>query len=1136
MDFIKKMRSLPHEFSPAAFWFWYGDLDPERMREQIRLMTRQGVWNGFMHARAYLKTPYLGDGWWDAVDACVDEGKKTGFYPWLYDEYAWPSGTAGSIFAYGYQAFSPILAKGETNSAKYLIYKHYDNLAAYQKDQTEVPYRLFCGGPDAWKPVLDLTEAQGEIIAFFVRFSKTRVDYMKKETIRDFVDSTHEEYKKRYGEEFGKQIPGIFFDEIYMHPFHCPWTEAFPDRFLQLHGYDLLDHLPALVYAGGAKERQIRRDYFATVTNLYEEAFFQQISHWCTENHLQLTGHTEEWLHLHPNRQGNYFDTIRHLHIPGADCHDYRYRFPRRITYREPKFAVSVARANGKARAMSEALGGAGWNCPLQEFKRGINTLGAMGISMLILHGFHSECEGQGSQSDWPNSFFFQNPYWRYFHHFADYMNRICFMNAQGVPVVDVGLYYPIAEMQMERLSDGITPDGMALDEGFNAALVCLIENQIDTDMIDSRGLLSATVQDGRLRVGSQSFRLLVCPDTMEPSAALQTVLDAFVSDGGKLLYYRSGRPVHPEAIPADQLPQAVSTLFQPDVTVLRGAKNDLFVNHRMVENTHLYMIASTSSAPKHLTLLLRESGTVQKISPEDGSVSGVCSRICPKGTEVTLTLGPDEACWLLVSDKPALGEVQSSVLEELAVGGRWEFLPLSKDCQGQAQLSAQCTQLRIPQAFFSSDLHPAAQQIRIQNTADTPGACGRHLSLWEANWITHRPAGIDNSCQKHLFFRRSFHLNGNATAARICIAAVNQWTLYVNGQLVSTCENGQEPTTVDIKNFLNPGENVIAIAVYNPTPLENYNLFTVEAFPKEILTSLLAQAEITAGGETMTLCTDKTWLVNIQTEPDWISPAFSPEGQEIDASADQVWENPDYHEGDWLYAWERGRPPLSPWGDLPLFGKPLTYPQRVCYSITLPAGTARVFYPSLSGTEVSITLDGMPVTWTDGICACKPDGLPHNLQIRLTANRETDGLLEALRVEAVPFRTALCDWRLHGLAWYSGFARYRNKFHLNKKAGRYILQLWQTAFYCEVWVNGKPAGERVWEPYALDITDFLQDGGNDIAIIVANSAAVERQFMLVDEGMALGWNRYWNEDTIQREGDRMLSGLIGPVRLLWKQ
>ena len=97
------------------------------------------------------------------------------------------------------------------------------------------------------------------------------------------------------------------------------------------------------------------------------------------------------------------------------------------------------------------------------------------------------------------------------------------------------------------------------------------------------------------------------------------------------------------------------------------------------------------------------------------------------------------------------------------------------------------------------------------------------------------------------------------------------------------------------------------------------------------------------------------------------------------------------------------------------------------------------------------------------------------------------------------------------------------------------MLDLGQTAFYAEVWVNGQLAGECVWTPYRLDVTDLLQQGQNDIVVIVGNSAGVERQYMLSDEGQALGWNRYWNEDNIRREGENLVSGLMGPVQL-WRK
>lgn len=1129
-NFLEALKNPPKEFSPAAFWFWYGDLRPERMREQIRMMQEQGVHHAFMHARAYLKTQYLSEEWWEAVSACVDEGEKIDFFPWLYDEYAWPSGTAGSTFDYGFQAPSRILAKGPCNMSKSLKCFRYSSGEEFQQNRRkEGDYvSLFClfgQCGDGWKLMEHAQESEGEVLAFYRMVHEKFVDYLNEETIQEFIESTHEEYKARYGEHFGKRIPGLFFDEIFMIN-NMPWTDRFPREFQERRGYDLLPRLYALSVDGGEEERKIRRDYFETVAELYEESFFAQVGRWCQENDLTLVGHIEEEMFKHPGRQGHFFDNMRHLTWPGADCHDYRYRFPRKITYREPKFAVSVARTYGKYRAMSEAMGGAGWGCSLQQFKRGVNTLGAMGISMITLHGFYSECENQGEQADWPSSFFFQNPYWPYFKKLADYMNRICYMNAQGEAVVDIGLVYPIEEMQEEAVNGGWTKAGLLLDEAFNEAMNTLIDHQMDVDMIDAHSLLQAEAVDGRLCVGNQKFRVLVCHETWKPAPEIREKLDCFVKGGGRILYYECR-----ETLPHD-LPAKVMEILQPDVQVVRGSRDNLQINHRKIEGKEVYFIANSAPKKRTLTLLLREKGGVYKVSPEDGSVTEVSCRVLPEGTEVELSLGEDEACWLVVdSSREACPALQAELKEELAVPGKWGFLPLPENGGGEEKLKRSSSLLEIPLALFSSSLHPVGRKIRIQNRKSEAGFCGRHLSNWCASWITRRPDWIDGSMEGALYCRRTFTLTGKPAHARFCIAAVNEWKLWVNGTFVKESSAGLTPQVVEIGEYLKKGENLIAVQVTNPTPMTSVNYLSVDEMPPETLISLLMQGEIAVNGSVELLCTDDAWEVCNMGEAGWNQLSFTAKARRMDASKSESFGDP--MTGTWMYAWERGCPPLQPWGDLPLFGKKTSYPVELCYSVEIPAGCARIFRPVVEGTKQRMTLDGMEISWADDCFRMRPDKQTHQLQIFVTAESHRDGLKENVKVEVAPFLTALGDWRLHGLPWYSGAVRYTNTLELEKKPGRYELLLGEAAFQAEVWVNGQMAGVRVWEPYTLDITEFLKDGENEIAVVVSNSAAVERQFLLVDEGQALGWNRYWNDDNMQREGENLVSGLLGPIQLM---
>ena len=1136
MSIFDKIKHPPSEFSPAAFWFWYGELDPDELRRQIVLMCEQGVYNGFMHPRAYLKTPYLEDEWWNAISACVDESEKTGFYPWLYDEYAWPSGTAGSTFPYGYQKPSRTLAVGKNNMAKSLVLRRFPSIADYREskisDENESLLCLFCYDGADFCSIETPDTAEGEIFVFYVKVHPTLVDYMNKETIREFLNYTHEEYKKRYGEYFGRRIPGVFFDEIYMNHF-VPWTDRLPEEFVSRRGYDLLPCLYALAIEGGEKERAVRQDFYKTVAELYEEAFFSQIGEWCEKNDLKLTGHTEEDIWLHPSRQGNYFNTVRNLHIPGADCHDYRYRFPRKITYREPKLAVSVSRAYGKERAMSEAFGGAGWACTLQEFKRGVNTAGAMGISMFTLHGFYSDIDHQGSQSDWPGNFFFQNPYWRYFRHFADYISRVCYMNSQGTPVVDVALYYPIEDMQKETYIKGVTKKGKSIDSAFNTALNCLIENQIDVDMIDSESLLKAEISDGRLCGGKESFAVLLIPDVVKLDCKLSEKLTHFEKSGGKIIYYATNNSVESSFPAPEEIHKTVAEAIRTDVCVINGDKTDLFVNHRKIDNKDFYFIANSSPKYRKLTLLLREKGFASKLSPENGENSAVEYKIRDEGTVVSLSLSEDESAWIVIDhEKESEIFIEKNTVEETVISGEWEFLPLSTYLCGEEQIKQERCELKIPLATLTSSLHNEERQIRIRNKAGELGNVGRHLSLWSADWITRRVGWKDSCSSKDLYFRRSFSLDKKPDSAKICLSAINEWQIFVNCELVSSSSEGRIPKTLDISSYLRKGENLISVAVHNPTPLEKGTLLQREELISELLISLIAEIELTFGDKKQLIRTDSDWIVCESVTKDWTSIDYKPSASYVDPSA-RLNQAPALKPDVWSYAWERGKPPMKPFGDLPFFGESLAYPQKVCYGIELPKGTSAVKYPIVSGEEIEILIDGAPADFNDGSCSVIPDGKDHRMRISLIANDGHDGLQAPVSVELVPQKYDLGDWRLHGLKWYSGFASYKNRFSLTEKTGRYILDLGKVSHQAEVWINGKKAGERIWAPYTLDVTELLRHGENEITVIVSNSAGVEHQFMLLDEGEALGWNRYWNYDNIQRDKEKLVSGLLGTVRLL---
>ena len=85
-----------------------------------------------------------------------------------------------------------------------------------------------------------------------------------------------------------------------------------------------------------------------------------------------------------------------------------------------------------------------------------------------------------------------------------------------------------------------------------------------------------------------------------------------------------------------------------------------------------------------------------------------------------------------------------------------------------------------------------------------------------------------------------------------------------------------------------------------------------------------------------------------------------------------------------------------------------------------------------------------------------------------------------------IPARpVALGSWKDNGMPFYSDGVSYTRT--LVADAGkRYIVKLtgW-CGSVAEVKVNGKEAGIIAWAPYELDVTDYLESGGNKISVIV---------------------------------------------------
>ncbi|MBT3288923.1 MAG: hypothetical protein HN380_16360 [Victivallales bacterium] len=928
----------------------------------------------------------------------------------------------------------------------------------------------------------------------FVPISKGGVNYLNKQTVRDFLEITHEEYKRRFGEEFGKTIPGVFFDEIHNSGVPIVWSETFAAEFAKRKGYDVWKALVALRADVGSETPKLRCDYYDVYTTIYEDAWFRQTGDWCAGNKLEWTGHTEEGLNAYRN-EGDYIRTIRHLQIPGTDNEDFRYSWPRVIDPWKPRQIASVAHTYDRPRAAVEAMGGAGWSFTLDSARYGFNMLAAYGVDFFIPHLFHYAQNNPTNVGDWPNSWFFRNPYWKYFKTLADHSSRLSYLLSGSEPVVDVAILYPQSDVWAGN-GGGST----------SRLLKSLVSQRVDADLIDPDSLARATIQDGRLCVAKMRYRVLIVPGVRCIRRDALAKIVAFA---------RSGR-----VLVADRWPEASAEAGQGDAAVRRGVsalqhakvkltpakeltglllgslaldftagKGDaLRYRHARKEGQDIYWIANSRRQAGTWTARFRATGAPALWNPEDGSIRPV-DEFARDGqfTSLKLSLDPWQGVFVVFdpSDEraPKPAPVATSVtVKKLA--GEWRFLAVGdaldrewRDDVAQSELSLPTARIRWERETDDMGDWTAVQhddsrwrEVKILDTLHPDAGAQRYRSRWRGRFVSWydvrtfhaRHGGTGWHCRTTVALPRK-------GAGWLVVIADGAFTLKVGDQEFSGRKRRQ-PIRFEVK-ALKAGKT------------------TIEFVAKAKSAAVLIEGKL-AG---VPVWTDGTW-------------EMSRRGR------------------NWQPAAEFVAPPEKPYGD-PKFPTERPLPSVVWYRQQLPPGTIAVRIPAGAAWA-----DGKPLPkGTDWVRVPKA---PRVLAIRVADGK---GMPTPPQVRCQPSEAKLGDWSQNGLGWYSGRGLYETTFTVTPKqvaAGTLELDLGEVAYCAEIWLNGKLVGTRVWPPYRLPLGKHVRAGENRLVVVVANLLANRMHWDIFDDAKANSSQRKWHDANLLRDAWCFRSGLIGPVRL----
>jgi len=1192
-DLRDGFRDPPREFSMAPLWSWNGDLDRDELRFQIDELVDKGVYGAFMHARAGIEsstTPYFSDGWWGAVAFCVQYGESVGFSPWIYDEDKWPSGAAGgrtmarnpernvqkTLHRIERRITGPKPVDVAIPGARYIVAARIVEEGRLDPDSF-VNISRFNQSPDAQGKPWPCPDGEWLIAGYVFGPYGEGINYLNKETVRDFIDITHEAYDERIGTAFGTTVPGVFFDEIMndagKNPEHVVWAEGFEDRFRELKGYDIAPLLPALTYDIGPRTPVIRCDYYDVYTTLYEEAWFEQIADWCADHNLMLCGHTVEDLNRYIT-QGDYMRTERHLQIPTTDNEDFRYTWPRTVGVWKPKQLASIVQLYEKPRAAVEAMGGAGWSFTLDSGRYGFNMLAAYGIDFYISHLFHYAQETPTQVGDWPNSWFFRNPYWKYFKTFADHGSRISYVVRGATPVVDVAILYPQAN-QWSGNGPGTTQSTMET----------LVGAQIDANLIDTDSLLRAEIRDGRLKAGELAFRAIVVPGVECVRASELEKIAAFAKAGGVAIVHdryptdsmERGRDdpalapfvetLHRAGVEPKTLETTAAHLAQTvgrDVTVLNDMEGPLRYRHVRRDGLDIYWIANGSRKGETWRIRLRAAGRPERWQPEDGSVVPIGDFIRDGDcTECTVRLDAWQGCFIVFdpadATEPGGVELVDTNLELVSIRGSNEnaamvtgLLPSGETkatarvrnvhgdgesfVEGERSVAAAPGSIALGGmwAFLpvdhqldhdwridvtSTDLDLPVMRARWEHAHGGPAASGwEDLALDDRGWrevkildTLHPEAGADRYRTRWDSQFISYY--------PYTPFDVEEFFVPVLGGKGLTCRR-----TI----LLPPEASGGWIAVVCPSPFRV--ILNGESVGSGLGGEDAAVFEFTAvrPGESIieVVADDATALM--------AEGAFMTEyGEAIRFQTDASWEA--RIEGrDWLDAWVYVSPPEKPYGE-PVHPKKTRLPDVVWYRQTLPPGTATIYEPEIEGTW-NAWLDGVSLSFTDGEARVSTGTGARVLAVRVKLEEIEHGLMKPVRVRCEPSSQRLGSWADQNLAWYSGRALYTKDFTVDasycENDVKLVLDLGKVCYNAEVWMNGELVATRVWPPYRVDVTEHVKEGKNELSVVVANLLANRMHWDIFDDAKANLIYRRWHDSVLMRDAWCFESGLVGPVRI----
>lgn len=549
-------KEIPLTARPNPLWFWNNStVEPDELKRQITQFKEAGYGGvSILPFGKDFKPEYLTEEYFQAYRVCMEEAKRLGLKLWIYDEYGFPSGTAGDINGDGVGRFklnypdrtnkrldkteyiprSGQPWKAPINDKTVMAVVAMDTIDLRRVDLEE----YIIDGQLSWQ----VPTGKWKIMVFdCVDAGNTIIDYLDPDAASLYIDMTHEAYYKRFSDYFGDVVEGTFFDEPTMYYAEGrTWTPLFNEIFETIHGFSPALYYPALWYDIGPETVEARNYLFGLRSQLFSEGYIKKVNDWSIQKGILATGHldNEEILNC-VGTSGDLMLSFKHLEVPGIDKIG-----GNRPAERFYKLITSAAYNWDHSLVMSETYGAMGniqWN---EIFGIAMDQY-AKGINMLIPHAVWYDT---GKVTFLPE-LSPRNPiYADSLQVFNDYLSRLnVLMKNEGRWIGDIAILYPIHSMQGDHFFDG--PLGYYAG-GVEIPYLDYID--VSVTLSDSLGYdhlflhpevlnEKCIVDNGKLLLQNEkqynAFSVLVVPSSMTIELGNLKKIEEFARSGGVVIF-----------------------------------------------------------------------------------------------------------------------------------------------------------------------------------------------------------------------------------------------------------------------------------------------------------------------------------------------------------------------------------------------------------------------------------------------------------------------------------------------------------------------------------------------------------------------------------------------------------------------